>query len=261
MPYVRYTVRPGDNLWRIASKHKVSINDIRANNRITNDVVEIGEVLTIPNGNAGPSDLNYPRTPSRTPSYVYDQPSVRNNGVHIVRSGESLGAIAKSYGVSTASMASANRLNNPNSLLVGQRLTVPGSSRQINKSPVSKPRGYAPPPSRHEAVPLPYHTLAQRQEPTPPPPTYTPAPEPPPPSFPTFPTTPSPAPAPIKSPESSHRGVLAYRVVKGDNIDNVASLFGTTPQKLRDMNRMSGSGGLKEGDEIIVPAMSAVSVN
>lgn len=44
---------------------------------------------------------------------------------HVVQSGETLSAIAKAYGVTTADIIAANNIDNPNNLRVGQKLFVP----------------------------------------------------------------------------------------------------------------------------------------
>ena len=44
---------------------------------------------------------------------------------HQVKAGETLGAIAKAYGVSIADVAKANNLANPDDIKIGQRLIIP----------------------------------------------------------------------------------------------------------------------------------------
>jgi putative chitinase len=44
---------------------------------------------------------------------------------HTVQSGESLGKIASKYGVTTAALANANGITNPDVIRVGQKLVVP----------------------------------------------------------------------------------------------------------------------------------------
>ncbi len=44
---------------------------------------------------------------------------------HVVKPGETLASIAKSYGVSVADIVKANNIANPNEIKVGQRLTIP----------------------------------------------------------------------------------------------------------------------------------------
>lgn len=44
----RYRIAPGDNLSRIAVRHQVSLNDLRALNNLQDDTVKIGQTLKIP---------------------------------------------------------------------------------------------------------------------------------------------------------------------------------------------------------------------
>lgn len=45
---VKYTVKKGDNLSRIASRHGISLSALRRANRISGDLIRPGQVLTIP---------------------------------------------------------------------------------------------------------------------------------------------------------------------------------------------------------------------
>lgn len=47
-PLVKYTVKKGDNLSRIASRHSVSLAALRRTNGISGDLIRPGQVLTIP---------------------------------------------------------------------------------------------------------------------------------------------------------------------------------------------------------------------
>lgn len=47
-PLVKYTVKKGDNLSRIASRHSVSLAALRRANGISGDLIRPGQVLTIP---------------------------------------------------------------------------------------------------------------------------------------------------------------------------------------------------------------------
>ena len=74
-----------------------------------------------------------------TPATVRADP-----GWYVVRSGDTLYSIARRYGVSVYSIASANCLANPNYIRVGQVLRIPG--------------GYAPAPKwEPPVVPAPWH--------------------------------------------------------------------------------------------------------
>jgi LysM repeat protein len=49
-------------------------------------------------------------------------------GPHTVQRGETLAGIASRYGTTTAALAQANGITNPNRILVGSRLTIPGAA-------------------------------------------------------------------------------------------------------------------------------------
>jgi LysM repeat protein len=61
-----------------------------------------------------------------TPAPALAAPPQQSGGVHVVRAGETLSGIARQYGVSAASLAEANGLQNQNFIYAGQRLVVPG---------------------------------------------------------------------------------------------------------------------------------------
>ena len=65
-----------------------------------------------------------------TPAALMAQPQVahaQGQTVHLVKPGETLYGIARMYGVSAQSIATANNLVNPNYIYAGQRLVIPGA--------------------------------------------------------------------------------------------------------------------------------------
>lgn len=99
-----YTVRPGDTLGEVAKRNGVSVAALASANGIKDpNRVYAGAVLTIPG--------------TSTPAAVTK---------HVVRSGDTLGAIARRYGTKVDVLARANRITDPNRLRVGQVLVVPG---------------------------------------------------------------------------------------------------------------------------------------
>ncbi len=64
-------------------------------------------------------------SPSLTPTHTPRTTST----VHVVRSGETLQGIATEYGVTVQQIIVANKLNDPNVIVPGQRLVIPAPSR------------------------------------------------------------------------------------------------------------------------------------
>jgi len=76
---------------------------------------------------------------------------------HRVRSGESLSAIARHYGVPYEDLVRANRLRDPDRLVVGRELRIPGAKAPAGVTPRVRtsgvmPIGYVPPASRETAA-------------------------------------------------------------------------------------------------------------
>jgi LysM repeat protein len=118
-PLETYTVQAGDNLFRIALRYNTSTEAIATENNIT-DVTRIvtGQQLRIPGTTADDADEdNADDTGTETPTDTY-----------IVQRGDTLGSIARRFGTTFTAIAQANNLANPNLILVGQQLTIPGAT-------------------------------------------------------------------------------------------------------------------------------------
>ena len=100
--YVLYTVKVGDNLYKIAKNNGVTVQQIKDLNSLTSDLLTIGQQLKIPI------------------SISNDYDNYQN---YIVRSGDTLYKIAHSYGMSVDELMKLNNLSNTN-LSVGQILKV-----------------------------------------------------------------------------------------------------------------------------------------
>lgn len=242
-----HIVKSGEVFSVLALHYGVSQDALaRANPTVYPDKLLIGERLRIPAGAT--------RAPTEAPPAAGKPASTAPApGTHIVGRGESLGAIAKKYGIPTASLASANKLKNPNLIVPGQRLMVPGASLPATPAPAA-PATSIPAPmlasTESGITPLPDAMLPKTAAP------QTPAAreEKPASSAPAYPD----APRKVSNP---NRGVVAYRLERGDNIHTVANMFSTSEEKIREMNKLPADKKLKEGDEIVVPALGAVSLN
>jgi LysM repeat protein len=240
--HTTYVARPGDTLFRIASTHRVSVGEIQQLNRMTEDEVRVGQTLLIPS----PHRLSSPTTQVsyRPATPGSSSTSASTSTYYTVKKNDSLKAIAIKHKMATATLASANGIKDVNKIFVGQRLKIPGRSSSVASSTRTTPSVR----ESSDTVPLPGFGIS---DPAPAPAAgLAPAP------------TPAPALAkPAASTADSHRGILAYRVDRSDTIETIAGQFSTTPDRIREINRLNASTTLKPGDEIMVPAMGAVSVS
>lgn len=302
-----HTVRPGDTLFSIASRHGTSVGELRALNHLRNDDLNIGMTLLLPDGGHGPGNLNSAATvhvvrsqenmapiaraygvtedaiaranpsayandlrpaerlvipnPRRLPSPSSSNSqggagtTVTSNSSHVVKKGEMLGRIASSHGISLSNLMAANGIKNPNKLVIGQRLVIPGQKtlRANLQPPLPQPDA--------DTTPLPNLRIAEAKSPSPQP---TPAPDmvpsiqtPLPPIEPMVAATPS----KLVQESPMPRGIVSYRSLRGDTLESIASLFSTTEANIRAINKFSADTQIKEGEELFVPTVGAVSVN
>ena len=111
-----YTVQRGDTLYRIALRFGLPMQQIQSANNIFNpNIIYVGQTLLIP-GSYNPNPQPVPQ-PQPQP-----QPGANN---YVVRPGDTLARIARSYGVNLWSLAQHNRITNVNLIYVGQVLNIP----------------------------------------------------------------------------------------------------------------------------------------
>ncbi len=96
--YLSYKVQKGDNLYTIANKYDVTIDDIKKLNNLSSTVLQIGQVLKIP------GSTNY--------------------NTYIVKKGDNLWDIANKYGTTVKKIMTINNLNST-LLKIGQSLLIP----------------------------------------------------------------------------------------------------------------------------------------
>jgi len=111
---VTHTVQAGENLYRIALRYGIDMNELAQVNNITNQSqIYAGQVLTIPG-------LSVPDA-----SAVVENPLVAGTPtIHIVQPGESLTLIAQQYGITVDQLIQSNNITNPNRIRRGDQLTV-----------------------------------------------------------------------------------------------------------------------------------------
>lgn len=246
-----YIVRPGDNFNQIAKTHGVTPDELAMANRTAYpDRLLPGERLVIPGRQGSQATPTY--TASSEPATIASaKPPATSvsSRTHTVKKGESLMGIARTYGVSSATLVAANKLKNANFIQLGQRLVIPGQKSSPASAPTAAPtypgvEGNYSPPSLDSS-------LAEGGSPASAPVAALP------------PLSNSFTQVSTKTPaqSSNSRGIVAYRLEKGDDINTVAALFNTTPEKIRELNKLPPGQKLREGDELVVPSLGAVSLN
>lgn len=97
-----HTVSPGETLSQIAARYGVSVDSLARANQIRDpDRIFAGTRLRVPTGD----------------------PGIR----HRVRQGDTLESLSRRYGTTVKAIARANRLENPNLIVAGALLRIPGA--------------------------------------------------------------------------------------------------------------------------------------
>lgn len=98
-----YTVKSGDSLWNIAKKFGISVEELKAANNLSSNLLNIGQVLKIPEEEV-----------TETGDYI----------VYNVKAGDSLYSIGKEFGISVDELVDYNNLST-SSLQINQQLLIP----------------------------------------------------------------------------------------------------------------------------------------
>jgi LysM repeat protein len=113
-----YTVKAGDTLAVIARRHGTTSAALKSLNGLKSGTVHAGQVLKLPAGGK----------PAAAAPVAIAAPVTKPDGsvVHVIKPGETLGAIARKYKVSVGELATANNISNPAQIRPGQELVIPG---------------------------------------------------------------------------------------------------------------------------------------
>ena len=85
-----YIVQSGDTLWSIAKKYGISVEELKAANSLTNNLLQLGQSLVIPS--------------TQIP------PVVEEENIYVVQSGDTLYAIAQKFGTTVTQLIDWNQL-------------------------------------------------------------------------------------------------------------------------------------------------------
>ena len=104
-----YTVQKGDSLWSIAKKYNTTIEELKAANNLSSNLLSVGQILKIPTAQEVPE----------------------NYTIYTVQKGDTLYKIANEYNLTVDDLIEYNNLSSTN-LSIGQKILIPNEI--INES-------------------------------------------------------------------------------------------------------------------------------
>lgn len=248
---MRYTVRAGDTLFSIARAHNLTATELMELNQLpAGSTLRIGQELTV----------------------ARPQPSTLPEGFHLVRPGDTIASIARTYSITPQQLLQFNGLAMDATIFVGQSLRIrpaiatPQSTPQTNQVretytvrqgdtlfAISRMFNTTPEAilrmnnMQANASIFAGQQLVVREGITTAPPVA-----------PTAPASTAPPPAPVSSPSAGTAGggvfSRTYQVVAGDTLFAIARRFNTTPETILQLNGMAVGDSIRIGQVLQLPA-------
>ena len=242
--YTVYTVQSGDYLAKISKKYNVTIAAIKkANPSIKGDVVRVGQKLKLPGKFDVPAAAEVKAAPKAAKVYA---PYTGATKEYVVKSGDTLGAIAYGSGINIRQLKELNGLSK-DMVRVGQKLKIPaekvakpaapakGKDLKPALKPVAKPAEKKVAEKVEKPVveaPKAVEEKAAVEAPVV-------APE---------------AVAPVAEDAAKAASANTYVVQEGDDMTGVSIAFGVTAAAIRELNNLGDNDQLKPGQVIKLPA-------
>ena len=143
---VEYKVKSGDILYSIAHSHHTTIKEVQKLNGLTeNDNIRVGQILKVPVNTYFPDKTDKAqehsnnKKKSKVSKNSQSAPLANKSIYHIVKSGETLGAIAHKYGLKTGELKRLNGMDEDNYIIrVGMKLKIAKAKPKREKKPVKK---------------------------------------------------------------------------------------------------------------------------
>lgn len=126
-----YTVKRGDTLSGIASKHGISLYNLMKWNNLSTTLIYPGDKFVVSKN--GTSNSGSSNSGSNSGSSNNGNSNSGSSKVHTVKSGDTLSALAKKYNTSVSNLKKWNNLNS-SLIIVGQKLNVSSTGSSGNSS-------------------------------------------------------------------------------------------------------------------------------
>ena len=140
-----HIIKKGESFWSIAALYGIEMDDIAAANpKLNPKKLHVGGKLIIPGAaerkeRAAKAPKNVKRSEKRAKKTVAKLEN--EEGVYIVRNGDSLSRIAARHHVKVSALAAANNINVDQMLRIGQKLVIPKPGKAVKpaKKTTAKP--------------------------------------------------------------------------------------------------------------------------
>ena len=225
--YTTYIVQRDDTLSKISKRYNIKISAIQSlNPSIKGDTIRIGQKLKLP----GKVEVGEQKAPvSAKPAKKAYQPYTGATKEYVVKSGDTLGAIAYGNGINIRQLKELNGLTS-DVVRVGQKLKIPADGKPAAKPAASvAPAAVEPAPAvvepPVEEAPVVEETVAVE----------TPAPV---------------AEAVAPAPEVA---TTTYVVQEGDDMTSVSISWGVSAAAIRELNNLGEGDQLQPGQVIKLP--------
>ena len=221
---VTHTVKPGENLFRIALYYGTTVDAIQIANGLGTVLIYVGQQLVIPGAiNTAPPeapltpppDGSVPGEPTPVPTPAVGDIDART---YVVLAGDTLTAIAARFDLAIWDLRQLNGLLNSNAIIVGQELVL---SESVTDAPEPAPVDTPTP----EPVPVATETPLPQEETA---------------AVPTATAAPEAAPEPALAPDT-------YTVQRGDNLTQIAARFGMTVAAISRLNGIANPSQIYVG--------------
>jgi len=132
VPVVYYRVRKGDTLASVAHRYGVSPQELMHTNKLHSKKLHKGQELVL---NANPTVMRANAREIQNASRMAADDSPRPAQTHAtkytVRRGDTLWSIARDHGIEPRALASCNSLSSKDTLMAGQKITIPASTMTL----------------------------------------------------------------------------------------------------------------------------------
>ena len=244
-----YVVQSGDYLAKISKKFNVTIAAIKKANKMKGDVVRVGQKLKIPGKvDAGAAAVQTSAAPvaEKKPAAA-PAPYAGATKEYVVKSGDTLGAIAYGNGINIRQLKELNNMTS-DVVRVGQKLKIPAEKKPVKADAAKKDKPVAKPAVEKKASTAADKPAADKQT-VAAPVVDKPADDKPADEAPVADSKPAEEKPVVEKPTTA-----TYVVQEGDDMTGVSIRWGVSAAEIRELNNFGENDQLKPGQIIKLPA-------